>query len=111
MAETEHLTRRRCRRHATREAAARCPVCRRYFCRECVTEHQDLALCVDCLAERVKSQRPGGSWRRDFILRPLATLLAMVVAWLFFVLIGWATMEIPGDFHSEPETATLEQEP
>ncbi|MBT8374528.1 MAG: rhomboid family protein, partial [Deltaproteobacteria bacterium] len=28
----------RCNNHGQREAVARCPKCRRYFCRECITE-------------------------------------------------------------------------
>jgi hypothetical protein len=41
----------RCALHAGREAAARCPVCTRHFCRECVTEHHGRLLCFACLKE------------------------------------------------------------
>ena len=37
-------------RHAAREAAARCPACGEFFCRECVVEHAGKPLCASCLA-------------------------------------------------------------
>ena len=33
------LIHRRCLHHPAREAVALCPECRRFYCRECVTEH------------------------------------------------------------------------
>lgn len=53
----------------------------------------------------------GVRWHRRFVLRPAAVLLAIVVAWLYFLLLGWVTMEIPGRFHSEPLVPPLEEEP
>lgn len=110
MAESQRLTGRRCRIHGAREAAARCPGCARYFCRECVTEHEDLALCAECISSRTAPKTGGVRWHRRFILRPVAVLLAIVVAWLYFLLLGWATMEIPRRFHSEPLISSLEDE-
>ena len=43
------LAHQRCFNHALREAAARCPGCGNFFCRECVTEHDDRVLCAACL--------------------------------------------------------------
>jgi len=42
-----------------REAVCRCPVCARYFCRECITEHEGRFLCSRCVAEMPESQAPG----------------------------------------------------
>ena len=39
----------RCFNHAGREAVARCPECGQFFCRECITEHEDRVLCSACL--------------------------------------------------------------
>ena len=111
MAESQGLTSRRCQIHAGREAAARCPACARYFCRECVTEHEDRALCAECLGTRTVRPAGGSRWARRFVLRPAAVLLAIAVAWLYFLLIGWATMEIPGRFHNEPPVLPLEDDP
>jgi hypothetical protein len=43
------LVHQRCFNHATREAVARCPQCSQFFCRECITEHDDRVICAACL--------------------------------------------------------------
>lgn len=43
------LIHQRCFNHATREAVARCPECSQFFCRECITEHDDRVICSACL--------------------------------------------------------------
>ena len=78
------LAQERCFRHEARQAAGRCPACRRYYCRECLTEHQHRLLCVSCLAKLPTtassiSRRP---WRWDYAY-PLAGLL------LAFTLFYW----------------------
>jgi hypothetical protein len=39
----------RCLHHHEREAVARCPECGHYFCRECITEHDERVICASCL--------------------------------------------------------------
>ena len=86
------LARQRCLRHETREAVCRCPGCKQFFCRECVTEHGGRLLCAPCLRAEL-SQRPD---RKRFrvarwlapVLMPLAGLL---LAWSFFYLIAWTS--------------------
>ena len=39
----------RCLHHPVREAVARCPECGQFFCRECITEHEDRVVCSSCL--------------------------------------------------------------
>lgn len=51
----------RCANHDSREAVCRCPACGRAFCRECVTEHDELLLCASCIARsarRMPAARP-----------------------------------------------------
>lgn len=95
---TQDLTYQRCYNHAEREAAARCPKCRQYFCRECITEHDDQVVCANCLRSLAKApslRRPG--WINTFALaRCLAGLL---VAWFFFYLIGESLVALPTSFH------------
>lgn len=88
----------RCFNHAGREAAARCPRCRRFFCRECVTEHEDRVLCAECLRT--------GTGRRTTARRSLRVLgratqfvAAVAVLWLFFLLLGRGLMALPSSFH------------
>ena len=92
------LARQRCRNHAEREAAARCPDCQRYFCRECVSEHENRVLCVSCLAQfqEVVRPRPG---RFHAFGRLVAGMLAVVGVWFFFFLLGRGLLAIPSSFH------------
>ncbi len=92
------LTQQRCRNHAEREAAARCPGCGHYFCRECVTEHEDQVRCADCLkkAARVPLLRRrgfAGAWST------LQCLLGLLLAWFFFHLLGELLLALPSSFH------------
>lgn len=87
----------RCLNHRDREAVARCPVCRDFFCRECVTEHEGRVICAKCLAAFAAQQgaeRP----RRSFV-RPLLALASFAGVWLFFFLLGRALLELPDSFH------------
>lgn len=93
-----NLADQRCFNHAAREAVARCPECAQFFCRECITEHDDRVLCAACLR---KTARVPLFKRRGFarIFRAGQLLLGLVAAWLFFYLIGNALLSIPASFH------------
>lgn len=101
-----NLAHQRCVHHPAREAAARCPACRRHFCRECVTEHEGRYLCATCL------QRPGGAGearRRSprAALRAFARMLVTGIAlaawfcllWGFHTLGGILLQSVPHRFH------------
>jgi hypothetical protein len=88
----------RCFNHAAREAAARCPECRRFFCRECITEHEDRVLCRECLA------RPVGAGARNgrslaSVKRVAACGAGILIAWFFFFLIGESLAQVSDSFH------------
>jgi len=90
------LTYQRCANHAIREAVARCPDCKRFFCRECITEHEDIVLCSACLARRLaKTERK----RYRGILRIFPLAIGVVAAWLFFYWIGELLLLLPSSFH------------
>lgn len=92
------LSYQRCFNHATREAVARCPECRQFFCRECVTEHDDRVLCSACLRKLTSvplTKRPAFVT----IKRSLQLFASMLVAWLLFFAIGDLLSRIPADFH------------
>lgn len=92
------LQQQRCHNHLGREAVARCPSCGFYFCRECITEHDERILCASCLRkEAVKAERP----RRNFapVARTMVALCGLVTAWLFFYIIGRALLATPTKFH------------
>jgi hypothetical protein len=72
----------RCFHHERREAVCRCPQCRRCFCRECVTEHENRLVCAACLrasAQGAKAPRARG--RAAEIGMALGGLL---LAWAIF---------------------------
>ena len=88
----------RCFYHEFREAACRCPICRRYFCRECVTEHDNRVLCVECLKKIVAGQGVQRSGVRR-VLRGLLPVAGVLMAWLFFYTIGRTLLLIPSAVH------------
>ncbi len=89
---------RRCVRHAAREAAARCPGCGEFFCRECVVEHDGRLLCATCLA-RAAAGRRSGRQRLAVIRRAATTIVATLVLWLLFYGVGAFLVRIPPDVH------------
>ena len=88
-----------CYNHAQREAVVRCPACGRYFCRECVTEHDDRMLCSHCLAQ--VSGNGGRAGRR--LIEGGLLFLQGLGGWLLLgyaiYLMGRALLAIPHDFH------------
>jgi len=92
------LSEQRCFNHALREAVARCPECTQFYCRECITEHDDRVLCAACLR---KLARPPLFKRRGFarIFRVAQLMSGLLAAWLFFYLLGNALLSIPASFH------------
>ena len=88
----------RCVNHATREAVARCPSCEHFFCRECITEHDDRVICAACLR---KLERTPLLKRRGFagLVRLAQCLLGLLLAWFFFYLIGESLLALPTSFH------------
>ncbi len=104
------LTRQRCWNHAEREAAARCPSCARFFCRECVTEHAGRMVCAACLrtqfAAGERRLRPGGgragrAWRAVAAnaWRAAQVGAGIVTAWFFFHLVAGWLVSLPEQFH------------
>ena len=91
----------RCLHHGDREAIARCAECGSFFCRECITEHDERILCASCLAQLT---RPAAGKKVRFrlaTLRPWATACSgLIVAWLCFYFIGRMLVAIPSDFHA-----------
>jgi hypothetical protein len=94
----QKLAHQRCFNHAEREAVARCPECARFYCRECVAEHEDRVLCAACLR---KLARVPLLQRRGFAgaVRIAQCALGVVVAWFFFYLVAESLLALPNSFH------------
>jgi len=93
-----HLFQQRCFNHALREAAAQCPGCGRFFCRECITEHEAKLLCAECVRRRTQRTAQRRSWWVA-CRRAWAALGGVVVAWLFFYLLGQVLLAVPSAYH------------
>lgn len=94
----EDLQQQRCFNHLLREAVARCPECRRYFCRECVTEHEDKVLCAACLNKKINSEAFGPT-RFGWLSRIIHFLLGGMLLWIFFYYLGQILLALPSAFH------------
>ena len=91
----------RCLHHGNREAIARCPECGSFFCRECITEHDERVICAACLAKLTRPAEVKAARFRLAAVRPWATALSgLIVVWLCFYLIGRMLVAIPSDFHA-----------
>src|SRR5438093_5173630 len=88
----------RCLIHETREAVARCPACGNFFCRECVTEHEERLLCAGCLTKLAR-QASARRWRFAALWPVGQCLLGFFVAWLFLYGLGKALLLTPSSFH------------
>jgi len=96
--EASTLTTQRCLHHGLREAVARCPQCRHFFCRECIAEHDDRILCASCLKK--VSERPERAPRRRPSPWPLVQLgVGLASAWLLFYAVGRLLLALPSEFH------------
>jgi hypothetical protein len=94
----QNLLHQRCFNHAVREAVARCPECGQFFCRECITEHEDRVVCSACLkklAHLPLTRRPAFV----IILRLAQCVAGLVIAWFCFFLIGSCLLKIPAAVH------------
>jgi hypothetical protein len=89
----------RCFNHAAREAAARCPQCQRYFCRECTTEHDEKVLCASCLEAAVPS-REARMRRQPAFIRAAQFTVAFLILWFVFLGMGRSLLGLPDSFHS-----------
>ena len=92
------LHHRRCANHGQREAAARCPECKRFFCRECITEHEFRLLCASCLAKLLAPESRGKA-RFRYAYRGAQFLFGVLLTWLVFYFVAQTLLTIPSSFH------------
>jgi hypothetical protein len=97
----DRLIHQRCWHHPAREAVVRCPECRRFYCRECVTEHLGRMMCAACVARL--ADRAGVEARRSLSVASIASALGgLLLAWLVFYYLGLFLARIPSDFFGGP---------
>src|SRR5258705_13675523 len=109
----------RCLLHPQREAVARCPECRRAYCRECVTEHDGRMLCAACIA-RLSISGLHDRAARGTLYRGAARLVrgagrvgrlaaGVLAAWLFFHVLGETLAMFPTATHAGGAAAAAAQ--
>jgi hypothetical protein len=92
------LAQQHCLNHAAREAVAQCPQCHYFFCRECITEHDDRILCAVCLRQTFEKPKKD---RHPFRVlgRAGISLAGFFTTVLFFYWVGRLLLLIPTSFH------------
>ncbi len=92
------LSQQRCFHHAQREAAARCPECQRFYCRECITEHEERVLCANCLKKVLHPPLKERPW---FVatLNTMQLIFGLSVLWMLFYLLGATLLSIDSSVH------------
>jgi hypothetical protein len=88
----------RCFNHARREAVARCPECGRFFCRECVTEHEGRVVCAACLGAQLHPA-PIRSSLFGRLLLGFQVVVGLSGLWLIFYFLGEVLLTLPSSFH------------
>lgn len=96
----EVVVRQRCLHHYTREAVARCPECGLYFCRECITEHDDRVICASCL-KRVAVIAEKEPRRRINLWPALQMSGGFLFTWFLFYVVGRLLLSLPENFHED----------
>jgi hypothetical protein len=94
----QSLSNQRCFNHAIREAVARCPECRQFFCRECITEHDDRVVCAACLV-RLTRKPLTRRLALGKVLWLTQAVVGLLIVWFFFFLIGESLLKLPNSFH------------
>lgn len=88
----------RCFNHMFREAVARCPGCGRFFCRECITEHEDKVLCASCLGQKSNTIKEK-LHRFQWVFRLGHFFLGMMIAYVIFFYLAQILLSLPTSFH------------
>ncbi len=94
----DDLVHQRCFNHARREAAAQCLECGRFFCRECITEHEGRITCALCLETRLAPAEQSAS-RLALPFEGLQLAAGIALTWLLVYGLGRALAAIPAAFH------------
>jgi hypothetical protein len=79
----------------------RCPNCAKYYCRECVTEHEDRLICAACLRALTAARPQKRAFGRAAGV--LCAFTGLLLAWLFFYYAGRVLILIPSAVHEGTE--------
>jgi len=102
------LSQQRCLNHVEREAVCKCPECKMFFCRECITEHDDRIICSSCLRKQASKQERQPQRIQDVFLL-LGACISFMFLWLVFYSIGHLLISIPSYLHDAGKTLPFYQ--
>ncbi len=94
----QNISQQRCYNHILREAVARCPECDHFFCRECITEHDDKVLCAACLHKILEPEKQSLN-RMQWIFRLAHFSMGILILYIFFYYLGQILLAFPSSFH------------
>jgi hypothetical protein len=93
-----NLLHQKCYNHKLREAVAMCPECKRFFCRECITEHDDRVLCTYCL-DNININSKYDLSHLSILYQAGRFAIGVIILWLAFYYIGVILLSLPTTFH------------
>lgn len=73
-----------------------CPGCGRYFCRECVTEHDSRVLCARCISQLDEGQ---ARQKKTVFSTLLLFIGSVIILWFGFYYLGQLLLGLPDAFH------------
>ena len=94
------LAQSKCFQHPVREAVARCPDCSKFFCHECVTEHDGRMICRTCLDDLLEEEVQEKSGVMQAITQVAMACIGFLITASLFYLLGRFLLNIPSQFHS-----------
>jgi len=93
-----NITHKHCFNHSQRMASARCPQCKRFFCKECITEHSGKVLCTACLSQTALTATDKHShWA--VLIHAIQFMIGLWLLWSFFYYFAQILLLIPTSFH------------
>jgi uncharacterized paraquat-inducible protein A len=94
----QNISQQRCHNHMLREAVARCPECDHFFCRECITEHDDKVLCAACLRKILEPDKQSLN-RVQWLFRLAHFSMGTLILYILFYYLGQILLAFPSSFH------------
>ncbi len=77
---------------------ARCRSCTRFFCPDCITEHDGVIICAGCLRKQAAAPAERrANW--NLLGRVGLATLGFLAGWLWFYAAGQILLALPSEFH------------
>ena len=91
------LSTQRCFNHESREAVCKCLSCSRFYCRECVVDHEGRLTCASCLKAAI-APRAATTMRLAGVRTAVLAITGFVLIWFSFYSMGRTLLLLPTSF-------------